>query len=184
MEPKVKKIAKLLSLLVSSLLIAAASADVYNYMFMNATVGTKTTGMRFVEGTNFADAGGQLLDNNQRVTFSKMNGTIGQLTNYSDPVNIQNNDQTNHVFELVLDSWTGGSQTKLYNITITMYESTTQKGNSIVLVPGEGEGHVTTSGEVTIGPSTTWRVEWLVYWSGNALETDYVQVYLKLVIKS
>lgn len=186
MDSKIKKkTLKLLTLLIPSLLIAVASAQVYSYMFMNATVGVKTTGMKFVEGANFAEAGGTLLDNNQKVTFSKMNGTAGQLLNYSDPVGIQNNDGTGHLIELVLDSWTGTAATPLFNITITMKNSAGDKqGNSIVLVPGDGAGHVTTSGDITIGGTTTWRVEWAVYWQGSATTTDYVNVYLKLVVKS
>jgi len=186
MDPKNRKIVKMLTLLISSLLIAAVSAQVYTYMFMDATVGVKTTGMRFVAGTNFEEVGGQLHDNNQRVTFSKMNGTAGQLVTYPNPVGIQNNDEASHTIELVLHSWTGTPDTPLYNITITMYDEDVLKGErSIVLVPGEGEGHVTTSGDATIpGGGTTWRVEWSIWWKGIAKETDSVQVSLRLVIKS
>jgi len=178
---------KLLALALSSLLIATASAAVYSYMFMEAKVGVKTTGMKFVEGTNpnFTETGGQLLDNNQKVTFSQMNGIAGALVPYPEPVNITNDDPASHLIELVLDSWTGIAGTPLYNITITMYNSTNvQQGASIVLVPGGGTGHITTSGDVIIGPSTTWRVQWLVRWKGNALTTDYVQVYLRVIVKT
>ena len=177
-----RKMMKLLILTLSSLLIASVSAVTYN-MFMSATVGVEATGMSFVAGANFDEAGGVLSDANQRVTFSGMNGTPGQLVNYSDPVGIQNNDASGHLIELVLDSWTGIAATPLYNITITMYDSTLPQGQSIVLIPG-GSGQVETSGDVTIPTTTTWRVEWIVYWNGNATTTDSVQVYLQLVVKT
>lgn len=184
MDPKNRKIVKLLSLLVSSLLIAAVSAQVYNYMFMDATVGVKTTGMRFVAGSNFYEVGGTLYDNAQRVTFSEMDGTAGQLVTYQDPVRIHNGDDTSHVIELVLFSWTGEETTPLYNITITMYDSAdVAQGASIVLVPGGGVGHVTTSGEATISNGETWRVEWSIWWKGDETESHSVKVSLRLVIK-
>ena len=187
-QQKMRKCLKLLTLLISSLLIATVSSQVYNYMFMDATVGVETTGMSFVEGTNpnFTETGGELFDNNQRVTFSGMNGTPGSPVNYSEPVMINNadTDAAGHDIELVLDSWTGDAEPNLYNITISMYNSTnTQQGNSIVLVPG-GVGQVETSTDVNIGPSTSWRVEWIVWWNGNATTTDSVQVSLQLVVKS
>jgi len=181
-----KKTLKLLTLLIPTLLIAVASAEVYNYMFMSATVGVEATGVTFVEGTNpnFTVTGGQLFDNNQRVTFSGMNGTAGSPVNYSEPVKINNADAAGHLIELVLDSWTGNAEPHLYNITISMYDSTNaKKGNSILLIPG-GVGQVETSTDVNIGPSTSWRVEWIVWWNGDATTTDSVQVSLKLVVKS
>ena len=185
MEPqKMRKYLKLLTLLISTILIATASAQVYKYMFMSATVGVKATDMSFVEGANFAEAGGELLDNAQKVTFSAMNGEAGRLITYLDPVGINNANATaGHLIELKLDSWTGIVSTPLFNITITMYDGVTQKGASIVLIPGD-VGQVETSGDQTIPATTTWRVEWKVHWNGDALLTDSVQVNLLLVIKS
>jgi hypothetical protein len=188
MDSRTKKILKLLTLLISSLVIATVSANTYN-MFMYSTVGVKTTTMSFVaDNPDFTTCGGSITDGNQKVTFSTMNGVAGQEAIYT-PVKINNNDTTaGHNITLVLDSWTGASEAHLYNITVTMYNGTgAQKGNSIVLVPSEGTGiSVTTSGApVTIGPTQTWTVVWTVYWKGSAVAgTDSVQVELLLVISS
>lgn len=184
MDSRTKKILKLTSILISSLVIGIASASTYN-MFMNATVGVKTTGMGFVEhAPDFTTCGGAITDNNQKVTFSSMNGIAGQEAIYS-PVDINNADLAGHDIELVLDTWTGdGLGTKLYSITVTMYNGGTQQGNSIVLYPTGGGTSVTTSGTVNIGTGATWQVEWKVYWKGAALITDTVQVNLLLVVQS
>ena len=142
--------------------------------------------MSFVAGANFVEAGGVLSDNDQRVTFSTMDGVPGQLITYFDPVKINNADADplGHDIELVCTSWDDPGSTKLHNITITMYDAgETPQGASIVLDPAGGS--VLTSGDVNIGMTTAWRVEWKVWWTGDALVgTDSMQVSLELVIKS
>ena len=184
MEPqKMRKCLKLLSLLISSLLIATVSAYTYN-MFIDATVGVTATEMSFAEGTDFTDCGGSLLDNNQRVTFSTMNGKPGVEAIYN-PVDISNGIGAAHNIELVLDTWTGADQPNLYNITVTMYNGATLEGASIVLYPTLEGTSVTTSGTVNIAISTTWQVEWKVYWKGTAVPgTDTVDVALLLIVQS
>lgn len=182
MKLNYKKSLKLITLLISALIIATASATSYN-MFMNSTVGVKTTGMKFVlHDPDYTTCGGSITDNNQKVTFSSMNGIAGSEAIYV-PVDINNADTGGHDIELTLDSWTGASQTKLYNITVTMYNGATKEGASIVLKPTSEGTSVTTSGTVTIGASETWTVEWTVYWKGTAT-TDSVQVNLLLVVTS
>ncbi|MCJ7634465.1 hypothetical protein MUP77_18990 [Candidatus Bathyarchaeota archaeon] len=186
MEPrKMRKCLKLLTLLISSLLIATASASMYN-MFMSATVGVRVTGMSFVANNpDFTNCTGAITDNNQKVTFSSMNGIAGQEAIYI-PVDINNADTVGHDIDLVLDTWTGdGLGTKLYSITVTMYNGVTPQGASIVLYPTGGGTSVTNSTTVNIGTGATWQVEWKVYWKGTAVPiTDSVQVNLQLVVKS
>jgi hypothetical protein len=182
MNSRTKKILKLTSILISSLVIGIASASTYN-MFMNATVGVTATEMSFVASTDFSACGGVITDNNQKVTFSTMNGKAGVEAIYK-PVNITNGATAAHNIELVLDSWTGATQTHLYKITVSMYKGTVQQGVSLVLYP-DGEGtSVTNSTTVNIGTSETWQVEWKVYWKGTAVVGDTVQVNLLLVVKS
>ena len=183
MKINYKKILKLVTLLVTSLLIATVSAATYN-MFMDATVGVTATELSFAENApDFTTCGGTLSDSDQRVTFSTMNGKPGVEAIYN-PVNIANGAVAAHDIELVLDSWTGAAQTNLYSITVTMYNGGTPQGNSIVLYPtGEGTS-VTTSGTVNIAISGTWQVEWKVYWKGTAVPgTDTVDVALLLIVQ-
>jgi hypothetical protein len=177
-----KKSLKLITLLISALIIATASATSYN-MFMNSTVGVKSTGMSFVaDDPDYTTCGGAITDNNQKVTFATMDGIAGSEAIYI-PVDIHNADTGDHDIELMLDSWTGASQTHLYNITVTMYNGATKEGASIVLKPTSEGSSVTTSGTVNIGASETWTVKWTVYWKGSAT-TDSVQVKLLLVVTS
>jgi hypothetical protein len=177
-----KKALKFLGLLISAMVIASVSAATYN-MFMNATVGVEPTELSFVEkDPDFTTCGGAITDAGQKVTFSTLNGQPG-LEAIFNPVDISNGAGAAHDIELVLDSWTGDSQTNLYNITVTMYNGGAPQGASIVLRPASEGTSVTTSGTVNIAISETWEVEWTVYWKGSAAPgTDAVNVYLLLVV--
>jgi len=177
-----KKALKFLGLLISAMVIASVSAATYN-MFMNAAVGVEAAEMSFVASTDFDDCGGTLLDNNQKVEFSTMNGQPGVEAIYY-PVNITNGATANHTIELMVDTWTGAGEDNLYNMTVTMFSAGgSQEGASIVLRPTARGTSVTTSGSVFIDISETWDVRWTVYWNGSAtVATDSFNVYLLLVI--
>lgn len=181
---KNKKSLKFVVLLISALFIGTVSAYTYN-MFMNATVGVTATELSFAANNpDYTICGGVITDNNQKVSFSSMNGKAGVESIYT-PLVITNGAGAAHSIELKLDTWDGTDQTNLYYIEITMYSSGTPKGDSIVLYPtGEGTS-VTTSGPVNIGISETWQVEWTIYWKGSAtVGEDSVQVNLLLVVQS
>jgi len=184
MKINYKKSLKLITLLITSILIATVSASTYSTMFMNATVGVTGNKVQFWEGADFSDVGGSITDARQKVTFSSMNGQNGSLTTISDPVEINNTDSTNgYNIALKLDSWTGNSSTVLYYINITMYDGTTKKGTTIYLLPG-GSGQVETTGQQPIPASAVWKVQWDIYWQGTATTSDSVTVNLKLEVSS
>lgn len=181
MKPNIKKSLKLLTLLVSSALIATVSASTY-LMFMTANVGV--SGANKIFFTPGSDWGTSTMgDGNQTVTLN-LNGQNGTATIISDPVRIYNNDTSAHGINLKLISWDGESQSQLNYINITLYDAITggtAQGNTIYLVPGEGD--VTETTTVNIGSGATWRVEWVVYWKSTAT-TETVHVNLKLEITS
>jgi hypothetical protein len=185
MKINIKKSLKFITLLLSSLLIASVSASVYYTMFMTATVGVTGNKVQFWEGTDFGRVGGSITDARQKVTFSGMNGLNGSLTTISDPVKINNTDTANaHNIELKLDSWSGTASTPLYYINVTIYAANgTKLGNNIYLVPG-GSGQVETTGQLTMLASEVWRVQWDIYWKGEATTSDQVTVSLKLEVSS
>jgi hypothetical protein len=186
MKLNYKRSFKLITILVSSLLIGTVSASVYYTMFMNATVGVAGNKVQFWAGDDFTTAGGSITDARQKVTFSSMNGINGSITTITDPVKINNTDGSSpHTIELKLDSWTGDSfSAKLYYINITMYDATNAaKGNEIYLVPG-GSGQVSTTGTQSMPVNAVWRVQWEIYWKGAATASDSITINLKLEVTS
>jgi hypothetical protein len=188
MKTNIKKSLKLITLLITSLLIATASADVFKNMYMEATpIGVAGANkVEFWVGTDFPTNGSGILitDARQKVKFTGMEGSPGSATNYSDPVKINNTDSSaSHTIELKLISWDAQSSLPLYYINITLFdENNVKKGNTIHLVP-DGSGQVESTGDVTMDPSDVWRVEWIIYWKGGAT-TETVNVYLQLVVKT
>jgi len=182
MDSRNKRIFKLLSLLISALVIGTASAYTYN-MFMTSTVGVNALGMSFVANENdFTICGGNIATDKQSVTFTTMNGLPGSPITYV-PVNIHCADTAGHHIELMVSTWDGADETDLNSITVTMYNGGTPQGESIVLYPTGGGTSVLTTGSVPIANGDTWNVQWIVDWKSSAdPETDTVQVALILVV--
>jgi len=175
-----KKMTKLIALLISSLLISTASASIINQLTITATVGVQSPDVVFWQGSDWDSAGGSMGDANQSVTFSSLNGKNGSLTTYSEPVLIKNKSPTaSYYLNLTLSTYSG-LNTHLKYINITMYEGTTKKGNSIILLASGPQSQA--SGSVLMGTSASWRVQWDIYWFGNATTSDSVQITLKLQV--
>ena len=178
-----KKSLKLITLLITSILIATVSASTYYSMFMNATNIGIDTGNKvfFTEGVDWP-AGSTMGNGNQTVTLDGMKGKNGTATTISDPVRIYNNDTSSYNINLKLDSWTGESETHLNYINVTIYNAIsggTKQGQTIYLVPGAGD--VTETGSVSITSGETWRVEWIIYWKTTATsETVDVDLILEV----
>ncbi|MGB9684834.1 MAG: hypothetical protein ACPL1Z_07905 [Candidatus Bathyarchaeales archaeon] len=181
MKTNYKKSLKLITLLLSSVLIATVSASTYYSMFMTANVGVSGANkIFFTPGVNWGSS--TMGPGNQTVTLA-LSAPNGTITTISDPVRIYNSDNQGHNINLKLLSWNGESESNLNYINITLYNSVSDgsaQGNTIYLVPGAGD--VTETTAVSIGAGTTWRVEWVVYWKPDATVSNSVTVQLELEI--
>jgi len=177
------KALKLLGLLISALFIATASASLYSQMFMYSHVTVQSHFCKFVTGVNDTDVSAVISPFGEEVTFDNMVGANGSLITYIGAVNITNTNSTGSVnVELKLDTWDGQGKTVLRYINVTMYDTSgdTQKGDMLSLLPGGGG--VTTSGQQPILAGAMWRVQWDIFWWGNATAgTDTVDVTLVLI---
>ncbi len=111
-----------------------------------------------------------------------MIGCNGSLVTYIGAVNVTNTNTTGSVYiELKLDSSTNlESNWELRYINVTMYDiAAGQKGQMLSLLPGTGD--VTTSGKQGISAGDMWRVQWDVFWWGNATTAETVDVTLVLI---
>jgi hypothetical protein len=185
MKTNIKKSIKLVTLLITSILIATASADFYSQMYMKSHVGVDAApkDLRFVEGANFSIAGGWLNPSKTVVTFSSMTGGQGVNKTYSEPVNITNLGTSQHVFEMKFDTWTITNSSALEYITIAIYdENNAQQGNMIYL-PGNLQG-TNSTGDVIIPANANWRIEWVIRWLSDAIDTNTVDVTIMILVKS
>lgn len=185
MKLNYKKSLKLVTLLITALLIATVSAATYYSMFMNANdIGVDTVNKVYFRPGSDWPTGSVMGSGNQTVTLNGMEGKNGTATIIGDPVRIYNNDSTARTINLKLDSWSGESLTTTLNyINVTIYNAYptggTKEGTTIYLVPGSGD--VTETGSRSIDSGAIWRVEWIIYWK-TAASTETVDVNLKLEI--
>jgi len=172
---------KLLTLLISTLLIAIVSADIYSQMFMYSHVTVEGYYVKFVSAGNTTYCGGVVEPGGEEVTFSGMKGRNGSLVTYTEAVNITNGDSvTPYNIELKLHEWDGDGKTTLRYINVTMYnEAGASQGDTIYLVPGTGDVESSTS--VLLPASGMWRVQWDIFWWANATTTNTIDVTLVLV---
>ena len=177
-----RKALKLLGLLISALVIATASAQLYTQMFMYAHVTVTGHYLSFVEAANTTLLGGTVSLGGEEVTFTNMAGKNGTLVTYPLAVNITNTNVTSANIELKLYEWTGNSTTQLRYVDVTMYNETGAKqGVSIHLVPGAGD--VETTGVQAIPADGMWRVQWEIFWWGNATAANAFDITLALVVE-
>jgi len=184
MKINYKKSLKLVTLLISSMLIAMVSADFYSQMYMKSDIGVDVSAkdLRFKEGANFTTAGGWINTAKTVVTFNLMTGGQGINKTYQEPVNITNVG-TNHVFEMKFDSWTLSNSSALEYITITIYDKDNNPKGNMIYLPGDLSG-VNSTGDVTIPQNADWRIEWIIRWVSDADSAETVDVTIMLLVKS
>ena len=154
-----KKSLKLITLLISALLIASVSATVYTTIYMKATpIGIAASEVKFTGGDDTSSAGGDINPTGTEVVFDLMSVAPNATKTYTEAVNITNSG-SQHKITLEVDSVTG-NLTGFEFINITIYDETGAKqGDSIRISPTLS--NVTTTTQLTID-AKTWSVEWII----------------------
>jgi len=86
-----KKSIKLLTLLLTSMLIATASAGVYYSLNMTSTISTMTPYVYFVKGLDNVTAGVSLSADNRSASLTTLKAYPNVTTTYDDPIRVRNN---------------------------------------------------------------------------------------------
>jgi len=103
MKINYKKSLKLITLLISSLLIAVVSAEIYNYMYILGSGEITTTGLKWETGP---DAPSTTSISGPTVTVP-LNTSDGNPRNYTDCLHLVNLDGSAHSFNISVTSSTG-----------------------------------------------------------------------------
>jgi len=176
MKTNIKKLLKISMLLVSSLLIATASASVYTQMFLKARVGVAGVSLQWREGTNqnaTAQIAGSLC------TISGLDGIAGQTVTFDDVVRIKNAGSKTVTFNITVTKCEGYTA-NLTSIFVEIYESTIKKATLVVWNGSIGDPLT----NLLINSGSEWTLTWKVTWNNNAVTSDYVDVELRLDVKS
>ena len=182
MKTSYKKIVKLATLIISSLLIATVSASTYLTMYMKATpITIQASDVRFISGGDTDSAGGSINPAGTEVVFSSMSVAPNATKTYSEAVNITNTGGSSHSITLEVDSVTG-NLTGFKYINITVYnDAGTKQGQSIRISPTLQ--NVTSTTQLTIGAGKVWSVEWIIASIDSGAQLDeVVNIILKMTV--
>jgi hypothetical protein len=117
-----KKPLKLLTLLLTSMLIASASAAVYYSLSMTSTVTTAAPNVIFVKGADNGTAGVTITDGSV-ATLANLSAYPGIVLTYTDPLRLKNNGSAPCSIKLVPKSFSGPSSNFTY-INFTLVDGT------------------------------------------------------------
>jgi hypothetical protein len=173
-----KKSLKLLTLLVTSLLIATVSATIYDYMYLNGSVGVQGMALKWVDGADATDAGTQI--NGVTATLTQLKGPPNGTRIYADPVRLWNNGTSAASIDILIDAVTGDT-TEMDSIVVRIYNlNTTSWVQNMTIWSGGAKGSDATGLSVTSYHS--WRFQWEIKWKSTATTANSVTVNLKIKV--
>ncbi|UCH32114.1 MAG: hypothetical protein JSV05_01615 [Candidatus Bathyarchaeota archaeon] len=178
MEINFKRLAKFVALLISTLLIASASAAIYNYMYQDATISVEGMTLEWILGADNGTAGTQI--NGVTCTLTNLKGPPNGTRVYGDPVRLNNTAGSSSTFDLLIDS-VSGDTAEMDSIVVRLYNVTNSAsmGNLTVWSGGAQGGPLTSR---TITGNTQWRFQWEINWKSTATVAHTVNVNLKVQV--
>jgi len=171
-----RKSMKFLTLLLTSMLIATASAAIYNYMFQTGTIGVEGMTLEWQLGADNATAGTQIAGVTASLTTLK--GPPNGTRVYTDPVRIKNIGSGAVTFDLLIDTVTGDTG-NMSSIVVRLYSLNTSAYIENVTVWSSGAKGSDHPG-LNIPLNHIWRFEWEIKWKSIAIISDSVIVDLKV----
>jgi hypothetical protein len=142
MNAKYKKSLKIVTLLITAILIATASAQIYSYMYIHGSATISGSELVWSLGDN-APTGASISGYNA----NDLNFSVPQNTfkNFTDALRLTNNNDTIITFGLAADI-TGGSTTDFTTLDLVVYDSAGTIDSLDVLTEG-------TATDIDIDPS-------------------------------
>jgi len=183
---KNKKSLKIVTLLVSSLIIATVAADSYSELFMHGssiTIGTAS--VTFTNGgntTSLSSAG--ISSAGTEVTFNTIPAIEpGATVTYEEAVNITNGATASKDVTIDLYSLTGDFDSNFDYINITMIgDNSTAQGNSIEIVSSASGSNVTSTGAAPMAVGDVWAVRWIIKAKTDATPAESFSISLKVTV--
>jgi len=183
MKVEYKKILKLVTLLITSLLIGFVSAGTYSQLYMNATpITVGAAQLKFTLGANTTGIG-SINSEGTVVTFTGMTVDISQTQTYEQAVNITNQASTAKTINLTLSSLTGQFSANFDYINITIFDASGSKQGSSIYISSTS-GNVTETGGISMpGGNTVWTVQWIIKASSGASSGATINVALIMKVE-
>ena len=172
------KLLKFVTLLTSALIIATASATIYDYMYLNADVSVQALSLEWTLGADNATAGTQI--NGVTATLTNLKGPPNGTRIYDDPVRLNNTGTSDVTFDLLVDDVSGDTD-QLDSIIVRIYSFNTSTWISNVTVWSNGAKGSDVTG-LSIPSDNLWRFQWEITWKSTATASHSVTVNLKIKV--
>jgi hypothetical protein len=183
MNAKYKKSLKIVTLLITSIIIATASVNAYNQLFMYGTITITDNRVILVNGANtLTISTNGVEDSGTTVTFDKINIAVDEMLTYNAAVSILNNAGSAKDINLEVTSLTGPFSTNFDYVYITVFDTTpAQVGTQIQMLPSGS--NTTSTGTLSIPNGVTWTVQWIIKASVDATATDSIVMTVALTVQ-
>ena len=182
MKLNYKKTLKLLTLLLTSILISFVSAATYSELYMKATpITIGAADLKFVNGANTTSIGSVNAAGTEAV-FDGMSVDPGQTITYEQAVNITNGAGSTKTLNMSLYSITGNFSTNFDYINVTIIAANgTSLGSNIEIV--SSGPNVTSTGNIQMADGELWTVRWIITAKTTATEGQSTSVTLKVKVE-
>jgi hypothetical protein len=178
MKMNYKKSLKFITLLIAALLIATASATIYDYMNLNATVGVQGMSLAWVSGNDASTAGTQI--DGVTASLNTLKGPPNGTRIYADPIRVNNTGGSAVAFNLTISTVTGDTS-YLDSIYVRLYNYTNDASiGNLTVWSGGAKGSDLNS--LSIPSNTMWRFQWEITWKATATTSQTVTVNLKIQV--
>ncbi len=169
-----KKSAKMLILLLMSVIVVTVTAATYNYMLMEASpINVYSAMVVFENGTDASAAGTYIGTNGTYVKFTSMSGWPNVTRVYENASVIHNTDGSQSFpCQLTVDSFSGS----IDSLYIRLFDNS-DTYDSTVQVHGTSN-----STSFTIAAGEVWRLEWRIRWAATATAGSTASATLSLRI--
>jgi hypothetical protein len=179
MNAKYKKSLKIMTLLASAVIIATASAQIYNYLNFSAGVGVEGLNLNWDE--TGIDTGLDATIAGVTCTLTGLMGPAGGTRTYNNAIKLTSTAAT--TFDIQVVSVTGVGTTDLTSIVVRIYDELDALQGTLTVWDGDvGDTPVI---DRSMTGAVTWRLEWDIIWATTAESgVDTVTVTLKVTTPS
>jgi len=171
-----KKSLKFVVLLITSLLIATVSAAIYDYMYLDASVGVQGISLAWTLGADNETAGTQI--NGLTATLTQLKGPPNGTRIYDDPVRLNNTGTVLVTFDLLVSNVSGDTN-HMDSIIVRIYSLDANAWIKNVTVWSNGAKGDDVTG-LSIPAGHMWRFQWEITWKATAEIGHLVTVNLKI----
>lgn len=158
MNAKYKKSLKIITLLVSALLIATVSATTYYSITTNSTISVATSPVYLVTGTDSSGAGLTIDDPPTSATFSSLQAYPNVTTTYGDAAGVYNSAGSDYNVRLSPVSFSNDNADQFKFICFSLMDGSTRMAFLNYTSDGATWTAPTATSWQTISASATWSI--------------------------